>query len=84
MKPYPFAPLNHFTVPFSLTNLLLSAWLKFTLALREAFAPKHPPKELKQRHPGLVLVAARGPKIKSPKTFGKRFPEVMELDICKV
>src|SRR5580700_4487432 len=24
MKPYPFAPLNHFTVPFSLTEKLLS------------------------------------------------------------
>jgi hypothetical protein len=24
MNPYPFAPLNHFTVPFSLTKKLLS------------------------------------------------------------
>jgi hypothetical protein len=24
MNPYPFAPLNHFTVPFSLTEKLLS------------------------------------------------------------
>jgi len=57
---------------------------KIYLSSSRGFRPKTPPKELKQRHPGLVLVAARGPKIKSPKTFGKRFPEVMELDICKV
>src|SRR5713101_6082540 len=27
MKPYPLAPLNHFTVPFSLTEVLLSSLL---------------------------------------------------------
>ncbi len=26
MNPYPLAPLNHFTVPFSLTDLLLSPY----------------------------------------------------------
>jgi hypothetical protein len=25
INPYPFAPLNHFTVPFSLTKKLLSS-----------------------------------------------------------
>jgi hypothetical protein len=28
MNPYPFAPLNHFTVPFSLTEKLLSLIIK--------------------------------------------------------
>src|SRR5580692_10569837 len=28
MKPYPFAPLNHLTVPFSLTEKLLSLIIK--------------------------------------------------------
>src|SRR5690348_12309976 len=32
MKPYPLAPLNHFTVPFSLTNLLLSPQLQDNLS----------------------------------------------------
>src|ERR1700674_4316460 len=31
MNPYPFAPLNHFTVPFSLTKKLLSPGLRIIL-----------------------------------------------------
>src|SRR6195256_4593091 len=30
MNPYPFAPLNHFTVPFSLTKKLLSSLLNYS------------------------------------------------------
>src|ERR1700687_2316592 len=30
MNPYPFAPLNHFTVPFSLTKKLLSPDLNYS------------------------------------------------------
>src|SRR5260370_30223877 len=31
INPYPFAPLNHFTVPFSLTKKLLSPGLRIIL-----------------------------------------------------
>src|ERR1700674_1598285 len=39
MNPYPFAPLNHFTVPFSLTKKLLSSHLRVILPSLFLFAP---------------------------------------------
>src|ERR1700674_48738 len=38
MNPYPFAPLNHFTVPFSLTKKLLSSHLRVILPSLFLFA----------------------------------------------
>src|ERR1700675_2333194 len=38
MNPYPFAPLNHFTVPFSLTKKLLSPDLNYS-SISFLFAP---------------------------------------------
>src|SRR5712692_6909263 len=56
MKPYPFAPLNHFTVPFSLTEVLLSPRLiDLPQVLREACAPTSPLKEPGQLASGHVL-----------------------------
>src|SRR5258708_29538698 len=43
IKPYPFAPLNHFTVPFSLTKVLLSLLLIDLPAFFARPAPQNPP-----------------------------------------
>jgi hypothetical protein len=53
IKPYPFAPLNHFTVPFSLTDysFRLCAFEFLKLAVELVQAPYNPPGSLERYQP---------------------------------
>ena len=53
IKPYPFAPLNHFTVPFSLTDysFRLCAFEFLKLPVELVQAPYNPPESLERYQP---------------------------------
>src|ERR1019366_572780 len=82
INPYPFAPLNHFTVPFSLTKKLLSpratndssAACLFALPWNTGRRYRTPPRRDGKNFCGVAACRRTAPTEKAPRHSGGRLP----------